>query len=675
MFRRNHNQPVMPPRPAVPPGMARPVPASFPDAERQPAVTVRSAARRLSHRGRHGLRPWLILAGLPPLAAFAHVPYFRYGWPGIIAGAAGAVWISVAAWKRFGDKPWTLYYAIACAWAGGTWLAWASFAGVSRQDALILLCAWFPASCLWWNAHRSRHRHGKEEPPPLPQPDLLLTDLRELVCGPGGKVPGAIVTELPVIEGGRRFKFSLVRGRQTIDTVLSARKDIASAAGISRDRVVTEEMPGSAGGEAGPEHEAMVTILDPRHPQHEIQEFTGPTLDPATGLFDVGPYPDGQMAKARLLKVDEHGNPIRAASGITAGTTGSGKSRHAERKILEHLASGLFQVFLLDGQSGASIPGLAEYVGWAALPPSEWSICLRAVIRLMIARTRLIQARKLPHWDPELGPFLQVFLEEAHRPLGIAANLLAVKTGIQESEKVGIGWDISTQFPSQVELGASSGSPGANVLRDLASSGNVTLFRTGGNFAKSVLVGSVEVAPHLLPQRPGMCHPLGASMRTAPARSIRAADPVSWARGFTAMPFSDLDIKALDGADGAWSGRLERLAAHSTEPDAATLDIGGLDAEADLILGEAIPGQPSRADRAQKTTVNEYVWDILGEHGRTRRADLIEQVRARSGRDFSPSSVDQALAAFERTGHVRKVAGEHGTWERVAKLSVVGGEG
>jgi hypothetical protein len=680
MFGRKR-QPA-PQRPPVPPSTGRSpqfdlstpgqVTVTFPPALPEPERgSVSSAARKLRHRGRHGLKPWLALVLLTALGAGAHA--MRRGGAGAALAAVAAIVAAVIVWRRTSGHPVTRWFSLVSAALAGGWLQWVTAAGVGRTAMAVLLAIWLPPALAWWYHWKTRRR-PLEEPPVPAEPDQLLEDLRAHVCGQGGRVAGATVSELPRVTGGRQFRFSLVRGKQTIDTVVAARKEIASAAGVSRDRVVAEEMPSDVPGEAGPEHLAMVTILDPRHPQHEIQEFAGPTLDPASGLFDVGPYPDGQMAHARLFKVDEHGRPIRAATGITAGVTGSGKSRYAERKTLEHLASGLFQVVLLDGQSGASIPTLAEYVGWAALPPPEWSICLRAMIRLMIARTRLIAAKKIPHWDPELGPFVQVFIEEAHRPLGIAANLLAVKHGVQESEKVGIGWDISTQFPSQVELGASSGSPGANVLRDLASGGNVTMFRTGGPFAKSVLVGDIEVDPRKLPQRPGMCHPLGVSMRTAPARNIRAEDPVAWAAQYTAPPFSALDIAALDGADSAYSGRLERLAAHTTVPEAASLDIGDLDAEAGMILGEVTRGQPGPVQRAQKATAIELIWEIICEHGRVKRAGVIAELKAR-GHTYSDSAVDQALASLEGTRRVAKVPGEHGVWERVTTLSIVGKDG
>jgi len=655
--RRKHPAPpAFQPRPAVQPGMAPPAPVQ------PPGPTMRSAANRLRHRARHGLRPWLVLAALPVLGGAGHA--FAHGYAGSAAGflaAAVAIW---RLWPEMAKRPAVRWMATSWCALGAGWLAWVSLAGLGKAALLAMMGLWLPPYLAHWNLHRAHHGYGRTQPAPLPEPDELTERLRARVCGAGAKVAGASVTELPRIPGGRVFRFSLVPGKQTLATVLSATAEIASAAEIPLARVIAESMPGDHPGERGPEHLAKVTILDPHHPQREIQEFAGPTLDMATGLFDVGPYPDGEMARSRLFKVDEHGRAIRAASGIACGTTGSGKSRYAERKIMEHLASGMFQVILLDGQGGASIPALTAHVGWAAYREDEWQRALTAILRLGVARTRLISARGMSCWDLSLGPFVQVFLEEAHKILLDPVSLLAVKFGIQELEKVAIGFDLSTQVPSQVELGSKSG---AKVLRDLASSGNVTLHRTGGQFAASVLVGEMEVFPHLLPQIPGMCHPLGYSMRTAPARGIRAADPLEWAHLFSPAPFTPLDIEALDGTEAAWGGRHERLAGHMKDPSVHGLDLGSVEREVAVMLGQVQEDQPpSNAERAEKVKISDHVWEVVTELGPIKREDIIPELKKR-GVECHVSSVDQALASFKRNNWLQA---DKGCWERAPLAAV-----
>ena len=585
--------------------------------------------------------------------------------PALLA-AAVAIW---RLWPRMAKHPALRWLAAGWCALGAGWLAWVSLAGLGKAALLAMMGLWLPPYLIHWNRHRARHGHGKaQSPPPIPQPDQLLTDLRTHVCGTGGKVAGATISELPPAGGGRRFAFDLVRGRQTTATVLGAAKEIASAAGISRDRVVTEAMPGDHPGESGPEHRAMVTILEPDHPQRGIQEFTGPTLDMATGLYETGPYPDGTMARERLFKVNEKGIPYRGASGLTCGAPEAGKSAHATHRLLEQMASGLFATVALDGQRGASLYGLAGWVTWPALSPQEWPVCLRSMLRLMVDRTMRIVAAGIGHWDPDLGPFVGITLEEAHKILAVPACLTAVKTLLQEGEKVGIGVVPSTQFPSQVELGGQSGTTGANVLRDLAASGNVALFRTGSEFARSVLVGDVAVYPRDLPREPGWYHPLGVSMRTARVRKTLVGTPAAWAPKFSPMPFSAGDIRALDGDDHAYSGRLARLEEHMAAAQRG-LDAGSIEDEVALILGEKTHGQPTRAQRAQKATISDHVMAVIDEHGGAKRETIIEGVRALAG-DCHPSSVDQALAAFRRGGWLRQAEGRAGFWERAPLAAV-----
>jgi len=659
--RKNPQPPAFQSRPPVLPGMAPPAPVQSP-----PGPTMRSAANRLRHRARHGLWPWLALAAIPVLGAAGHAtPHGYAGSAAALLAAAVAIW---RLWPEMAKRPVMRWLAASWCALGAGWLAWVSLAGLGKASLLVMMGLWLPPCLAHWNLHRARH--GRAQPaPPIPAPDQLLTDLRTHVCGSGGKVAGATVSELPPVDGGRRFAFDLVRGRQTTATVLGAAAEIASAAGISRDRVVTEGMPGEHPGESGPEHRAMVTILEPDHPQREVQHFTGPTLDMATGLYGTGPYPDGTMARERLFKVNAAGIPYRGASGLTCGAPESGKSVHATHRLLEQMASGIFATVALDGQRGASLYGLSEWVTWPALSPGEWPVCLRSMLRLMVDRTARIAAKKISCWDLDLGPFVGISLEEAHKILAVPSCLAAVKTLLQEGEKCGMGAVPSTQFPSQMELGGGSG-PGANVLRDLAASGNVALFRTGSEFARSVLVGGTEVHPRDLPREPGWYHPLGVSMRTAKVRKtlVEESAVASWAPKFSPMPFSAGDIRAMDGDDGAYSARLGRLEEHMAAAKRG-LDAGSIEEEVALILGEKAHGQPTRAQRVQKATISDHVMAVIDEHGRAKRETIIEEVRARAG-DCHPSSVDQALAAFRRGGWLRQAEGRFGHWERAPLAAV-----
>lgn len=659
------------------PGAVTPVPG--PEAgSLTRGAQLRTAARKAGHRSRRQAVPWLAAPVLPLAAIVLH--HADAGTPAgaaLAIAAAGTVLLPAqrarrAAARGRGATARVLAWRLP-AWAAlaAAWTAQVSMDGWSHTAALTYAAVWVLPALAWWNRHRIRHHHdappaGDPEPEPGAPlaPDELLERLRTRVCGQGQKLPGATVTKLPPVKGGQVFEFALVPGKQSAGDVMSPAtvKAIASAAQVPQSRVVAENAPGEVDGEHGPEHLARVTILERRHLHTEIQEFTGPTLDMSTGLFVVGPYQDSELAWNRLFKVDEHGQPMRGCSGITAGAQGSGKSRYAEHQMLEQLASGLFKVFLLDGQGGASIPDLIDYVAWAALWQEEWEECLRAAVRLMVTRTRRQAARRLPCWyATENDPFVHIQIEETHKVLLSPLCLRAVKSLIQEGEKVGMGVVPSTQFPSQVELGASSGAAGANVLRDLASSGNVTLFRTGGRFAQNVLVGDLDISPHRLPKLPGMCHPLGVSLRTAPVRAIRSVKPAEWAGSFPQARFSELDLAALNGGRDVFAQRHHRLTQHAAEPEPGSLDHGSIDREVALMLGEAIPGdhQAGAPVTARATAISE-VLKVLRANGSLRRAEVIDAVHE-AGFEYSDSAIDDAYATLKRKGAARD--GGRGIWE------------
>ena len=620
-----------------------------------PQATIRKAAWKAGHRHRRQLVPWLLLP-LLPLAVLAG----RAGHAQIaltIAAVLAGGFLARQAWPKVRKARWpAAAYRLGVPVAAAGWVTWASWAGLRHGALPVYIAGWAVPSLAWWNRHRIRHYHGRTA---LQQteltPDELLLRLRTRICGSGQRLAGATVTEAGPMKGGRAFILSGVPGKQTFEQFRAASGEIASAAETARSRVVVEPAPGELPGEEGPANQARIIILDAKNTHREIQEFTGMTLARETGLFSVGFYPDGDIAPARLYKVDEHGRPMRAASGLTCGAQGSGKSRYIEHKMTEHLMSGLFKVFLIDGQGGASVPALLDHVDWPATRPDEWTVLLRALVRLMIARTRLISSRRIPCWyaTPE-EPFVQLFVEEAHKPLRDPLNLRMIKALLQEGEKAGIGVDPVTQFPSQVELGGASGTTGANVLRSLASAGNVVLFRTGDESSKAMAVGQVEVNPRLLPQVPGMCHPLGASMRLAPARAIRVAEPAGWASQAPETTFSDLDLAALGGD---YATRWDRFAEADAEQGADSLDMDSLAAELALITGEEAPARSgtARAEAAPGPTVPSRIMAIIRKDGSAKRANLIKELGC------SESAVDQALKALANNGGVTK--GKGGIWE------------
>jgi hypothetical protein len=666
-----HPYPVTSPAgyPAVPVGTGTGAPGRYPV---RPAASVAGAElQRLvatrTHKRRYQLRPWLVLAAVIVGALAAHLfPSARgLAWTAIMP----AVVLAARVWVRHKRRDHRAY-AFTCIAVGAAWMAmvirWGPAAGPGRLALLtVVVPGIFPLAWLWWQCHRVRPR-GRRRQTADDGPDPVITAYAENFAGRGRRGEGTWLTGPQIIPAGRAYTVNLTPGRHTPEELIRNLPAISSALaplGIVRSQLVLELMPGDGDGEAGPDHLARLTVLERRSPQKEIQEFTGSTLVPGTGLFADGPYPDGEMAMARLYKTDEHGQPIRTASGLYVGAQGSGKSRLLEHKALEHMLSGIFLVWFIDGMGGSSMPGLLDHVDWPAVHPEEWVRVLKAAARLRIHRTRKQTARREGVWHATADePFIQVIIDEAHRVLRNPDCVRLVKMLLQEAEKTGIGVDLVTQVPLMTELGDQSGAAGAHVIRGLAKDGNVAVFRTGDEWTKTVTVGTWEADPRTLPQRPGMHFLAGAATRQVPVRAIRAADPDAWARRAPALRLADDEAQACDGDTGDYRNRWDRFAAHVAGFGGA-VDTGDINGQLDAMLGRPATGPaatgapPAPGGR----TAMSLCLEVLRRHGRLKRKQIIDEIRA-VGHDYSESAVAQALRALATTGAITNKGGEHGEW-------------
>lgn len=632
---------------------------------------VRTVANR-SHRHRHQARPWLVIAATAAAGVLLHlIPAARaLAWTEPVPFMLAArFWLGLGrrhhdrcpAWHR--DRPSRLY-AAACVTTAAVWLAvvtrFGPLAGPGRLAVLALVVPGiWPLGWLWWQHHQVRP--GSRRQPE--GPDEVVTAWAENFAAQGRRGYGTWLTGPAEIPAGRRYVVHWLPGAHTPEEVcrhLAAVSSALAPLGILRSQLVLEPVPGETPDEPGPDNVAQLTVLDRRRsPQRQIQEFTGPTLVYDEGLFADGPYPDGEMAMARLYKVDEHGRPMRSASGLFVGATGSGKSRLLEHKALEHLLSGFFLVWFLDGQGGASMPGLLEEVDWPAPRPDEWLRVLKAATRLRLFRQRRMVQRRWGCWyaSPE-EPFVQIIMDEAHKILAIPQCVALVKTLLQESEKTGIGLDIATQVPLMTELGDESGRPGAHVIRALAKEGNSALFRLDDGWSKNVMMGTREVDPRDLPKRPGMHFLESVSPRMAPVRAIRAADPAAWARRAPKLKLDADEVQACDGGTGDYLRRWDRF----TEYDTDQVDEDDINAQLNLILtGQLLSVESGTPAAEGKPTAMSLCMDVLRRHGRIKRAALIDEIRG-AGHDYSASAIAQALRALAGTGVITNQGGEHGEW-------------
>lgn len=669
---------VVPPPPAdAGPGAVTEIPEARMTVYRpgQRHSSAMRAARNRAHRRRHIIGPWLTLgvlaAALLP-AEIIHLVKPSYAWilliPGLITAAVKT--------RRQAHKTHKVY-TFTCVSLASVWLTGAAMSGFTGPgEWLIFFLAIpgiFPLSWLWWQMHAIRTEpepdpEPEPEPDPEPEPErepdpdpvLVLWD--ENFAAQGAPGHGMKLSLIDAIPDGNRYLITLVPGKHTAESAQRMVPFIASAlgpAGITASQL-TVEAAETPSGEPSP-HLGVLTVTNPKPKAREIQEFTGSTLIPEKGIFADGPYPDGQMAYARLYKVDEHGRPMRAASGLYVGDQGSGKSRFMEHKLLEHLLSGLFVTVILDGQGGASMPKFLDHVYWAAITPDEWLRAMQALIRLGMYRANKIARRRDNCWyATEEEPFVQLFIDEAHVVLSNREIVRMLKVYVQELEKCGMGVDLITHKPLTTEMGDSSGAAGASVIRDLLTNGNAAVFQTRStHHAQIAFPPGFNVDPRALPKLSGM-HYLYAdcATREASIRAIRAADPEGWAARAPAMTLPPDEEEKADSGTGDLFGRWPRFRKDfatgiSQEEIARRLD-EILAGRSDRTLKEK---SPETSSSPGKPTAMRMVTDIVEKAGHISRKDLLSEV----GGAYSDSSVDKALSSMARTGTITNQV-EDGYW-------------
>lgn len=622
-----------------------------------------AGCHKLLWRMRRQLAPLAAIAGLRGLgtvAAHAHNGLRIM----IVLGpltAAGTWWLRYRRLDRAAER----LYAACCLIGALGWMTAVAANGIGRPMPAVLWAGGAAVACPWWWHHR--YRHGRT----VPQADRVVVAWAE-VSAPGGTLPGSSLDGPVPVPGGTEYAIRLVRGRQSTRDAVAAREKIASALSLPPGRVIVEPHLDEHG-DHGDASAARLLVLDRASPQREVQLWQGPGLDPASGLFPAGFYPDSEPAWCRLFRTEDT-RPSRASNSLVSGTTGSGKSRFMELKAAEHLRSGLFVIWYIDGQEGQSSPGLVEEADWAATSRDEALRLLKASWRVMRARSRyLARARWTDaRGNPRRGhkdfpassgfPFIQVVIDEAQEILKDARAVRLIKDLMRKGNKNGIGVDLVTHVPLLSELGAASGDGGAEVIRDMARSGNAIVFRTGSAFAGRVTLGpGMEVDPQSLPaEPPGMCYMAGHSLRPAPVRTWYLEDPYEHLAGNERPDLDELSARAAGEDYATRNARLGEL-------DAAA-DFGAglefLDAELATELGESpVATQPIRSTGAERLSCIQTVLAILGEASGDMSLEEIISSTARHGRQYSKSAVYQALKALNENGKVNQP--RHGHYLRV----------
>jgi hypothetical protein len=235
-------------------------------------------------------------------------------------------------------------------------------------------------------------------------------------------------------------------------------------------------------------------LLDIRPPTAEDL-----TMD-ASGRVSIGIAHDGKPAKIAFF------NPQtgRAQHGITAGTTGAGKSGLMRILGAAQRRSGIVS-WMADVQGGMSMPEMDGRIDWFARGEEETMSMLRAAHQ--VKRYREAHSNSQGRGDFDInGPWklLLLTLDEINRLLSSldqdvrkeAAWMIGdlQKTG----QKVGIGVDLAVQSLHLKELGDN------HEIREKGKEGHVLLMRTASSSTQSMgLDGILPPGQHvtLIPER------------------------------------------------------------------------------------------------------------------------------------------------------------------------------
>src|SRR5216683_1717126 len=539
-------------------GMAAPAARPVAAAARAGTGTIRHGWQR-----RRQLAPAYAMAatltGGSILHAAGQSPLIGLTAPAVAGGVACA-----AAWR--GSSPVRRLYAAAATGYAGLWTsavtAWGP-AGGGAGDA-VLLAGGTLLAAPWWYANRWRW-----EPPPalLPGEQGHAEDLDprrefwlENIAAAGCAFPGTDLDDFADVVCGWQADILLPRKKdvKTTADAIAAGPKVSAAYDKPATQVIIEATPD------GRQSRARLTVLE-QDPFQAGHLWTGPTLDAATGMAEVGMFPDGTPARYQLWTPGSG-----ACHSLVSGTTGSGKSRFLDMELCEIHLSPLIVAWLIDPQEGQSLPDWTDAADrYAAGENGDYEPCmqvLRAMRRVMIRRSRHLG--QLPWQDgkgrwrkgrsffdptPQM-PLLRVIVDEAHVLLkhqvhsAEALSILA-DTG-KLGRKTGVGVELVSLVPSLDELGG----PGAQVLRDMLREGNVVCFRTGNSVATHML--GLHADPSRLPRRfadgsktHGLGYILGADDRQAPFRSKLVRDPFDIAERPAAGHLDQMSADAADAPD------------------------------------------------------------------------------------------------------------------------------
>jgi hypothetical protein len=490
----------------------------------------------------------------------------------------------------------------------------------------------------------------------------------EFIGCPGGALPGSVLTNVVEHEMGWSAILVLVKGRQTVAQARMCADRIAGAYDTATTAVSFKELPGT------PQNRIQITLFL-ANPLQQVQAFVRPSLDPKTGWLTAGLTAHGEPARWRLWEPDSG-----PCGGMIFGAQGTGKSSLLNTLFIEITHSGVAVLWLGDGQNGLSAPDWTDAGSdWFADGETEVERMLAAALRVMRGRQRRRRGRK--HTDRKgrvrrgMGSFTPtpeepaLFIVVDEWPLVAKSDVgeKCVETAAkleQGGRKVGIACILVGQIPSVDEFGGKS--PKGSVVRNLAATTNVAMFRTSPADKASQHMGGMGIAgidPALIPiafpdgsatQGLGYLRSYDGSVATM--RALFPDDPYEWALTAPEVRLEPEAIKDAGEDYATWrerrealldAGLLEEDLEANEDEDLEDEDAGDARASAPAGMVLLMPGQGSGALRSLAVTIlNTTARPLSGNQ-------LVDQIKALTGDSkVALNAVTNALKRAERDSQV-----------------------
>ena len=584
--------------------------------------------------------------------------------PTTLATSVSAIYTVVALvwWWAWGSqrpeltsRRWRRRYTTFVMLCAGGWLVWAATAGPGSWRAAVLGVGGSLLAAPRWYRHRLRIPEP-EVPAGPPQEEMATRTQRRWtanVAGKGRILDGSFLLGPEQAPFGEAYTGQLVRGRQAFSTVLANLPLIASGLDCDLDEVVVTRHP------QGSQSRFRLTVIDrARNPLHRVIPYPGGTYDAATGLVRVGTYADGDATAWRTW---EPGSGLYG--GTVIGGIGAGKSRLLEGLGSSHAHAvdpvtgrGLFVVWVIDPQGGASLPAMAKHADWAATEPDEIARMLQAGDRVLTWRSKVQALHGRSHFDPTPEiPGLIIFIDECHELFipGSEEEATAERLA-RKGRKNGIALIVASQYPGLPTFGNNE------ALRSSLMKVNSVVMRTASKSSRGIIPG-LELDPFELPDLPGFGYTVSRNGKTAPFRAYYVEDPEFWASTAPGTTLEDVSAAAAgedyrsrharrEAARAQLAAEIRAVREGGVVLSAPAKKAGPVRRAASAAVHVPAPRMPKDTD----TSAMDRVLGVIG-GGARRTGEIIAQ----SG--YSETWVRTMLKSLINTGKVDRVG--HGDWE------------